>query len=965
MKKLSNISRKKFFLNIVIPTLLTQALFVILIFAVIIPNFKHNLIEAKKEMIMEIINSSICIADNYYQKAKNEEITFEEAKTQALKTIRSIRYGTANKDYIWITDDAPNMLMHPYRKDLIGKNLENFTDEKGNKMFVEMVKKIQENGEGYVDYMWQWMDDSTKIVPKISYVKEFPQWNWILGTGVYIEDVRNSIRSVINTLIIISLSIFIITSFLLILIARRNLKVERQRNIIEDNLKESNEKYKALVEASADGTMMFVDNKCIFSNKKIEEIIDCSEPDKITPELEKYIADDYQQDIQRIRDFINNSETSLRLETKIINKDNNLINTLIALSKINISGSNGIIIIIKDITPDPESPALNIILSDIMSNISKELDIGIFRATPKKRGSLTEVNKKMLDILKFESQNAINKLNILDLFEDASERRKFVSQLNQFGYINDYECKIRKGNGEVSILNINAVIVYDENNDIKSIDGFLTDMSYRSQFDKNNIILLTEYINQASLWDLQLSKLKTEKTLTCSPNTSIIQIIELMNFHSVNELIAENNGIYFIVSKQKIIDLLHKNPNIMNKDVSICNDISDIHINEDISVIETLLLMINNSKDSIIFDFDKNTKLIKIKDILRLVESNTTFLTKRLSNAESLQEIIRIHDLLPLYIKYFVNAGTDIKIITSTITNVSDKISQLIIPMAISRVGNPPCNFAFIALGSEGRSEQGLSTDQDNAIIYEDNENDTYHDYFLKLAEIINDLLNTAGYKLCPGEIMANNPKWNQPLSVWKKYFKNWISVPEPQNLIDSAIFFDFRFIYGDSNLISDLREHINGLIKQHPAFIKQNAILTINYKLPLGMFGKIQTEITNEKQEHFNLKNAIRLIVNMVRLYAMDYSVNETNTLKRLELLSSKSNIDHSFYLEIKYCFKFLMELQLKYQAENISKGLQATNYLDLSLLTDIELNNLKNVLSSISGFQSKVKYDYRISNA
>ncbi len=965
MKKLSNINRKKFFLNIVIPTLLTQALFVILIFALIIPNFRHNLIEAKKEMIMEIINTSICIADNYYLKAEDGDITFEEAKLRAADAIKSIRYGTANKDYVWITDEAPNMIMHPYRKDLIGKNLEIFTDEKGNRMFLEMVQKAEKYGEGYVDYMWQWMDDSTKIVPKISYIKEYPRWNWIFGTGVYIEDVRSSIRNVINSLIATSFGIFIITSFLMVLIVRRNLKVERQRTTAEESLKESNEKYKALVEASRDGTMMFIDKKCIFRNKKIDDIIDCNESDNLTPALENIISDKSGEDTERIRNFFMSSEETLRLETRIISKNNSIINVLIAFSKIYFSGSNGIIVIIKDLTPDPESPAINLIISDIMTNISRDLNIGIFRATPGKKGSLTEVNQKFIDILKYDSQNAVNKLNIFNLFDDTFERRKFISYLNANGFINDFECKIRKGDGSVAVLNVNAVVVEDENKETVYIDGFITDYTFKHKFDEDKNYLLTEFINQSSLWDIPLSELKTSETISCSSGSTIKQAIELMDFHSTNELISESNDIKFIISKDKFANLLQKYGNILDKKVIVCTEIPDIVINENLSVIECLFSMIKYNKDYLIYYFNNSSKIIRIYDILRLLESNTALLKKKLSDAGSFDEIIRLHDLLPLYIKYFVSAGTDIKIITGTITEVSDKISELIIPMAISQAGVPPCRFAFIALGSEGRAEQGLATDQDNAIIYEDIKNSDHKDYFLNLANIINYLLNTAGYKLCEGEIMANNPKWNQPLSVWKKYFRKWITVPEPQNLIDSAIFFDFRIIYGDEHFVEDLRSYINELIKQNPVFIKQTAILTVNYKLPLGMFGKIQTEINKEKHESFNLKNAIRLIVNTVRLYAMDYSINETNTLKRLELLAANKNIDGSFYREIRYCFEFLMGLQLKYQSENFSDGLSVGNYLDLSILTEAELNNLKNVLGSITTFQTKVKYDYRVTTS
>ena len=311
MKNPKIISKRKFFINVIVPTLITQILFVVLIFLVIIPNFNHNLIEAKKEMISEIINSAVCIADQNFQEAKAGKCSIEDAKLNAIATIRSIRYGTANKDYIWITDNVPNMIMHPYRSDLNGKNVENFRDPNGTKMFSEMRKIAERYGKGFVDYKWQWMDDSSKIVPKISFVREYKNFNWIIGTGVYIEDVRNSINSVINSLIITSLVIFVLISGLLFIIARRNFKVEKLRSIAEQSLHESHEKYKALVEASSDGTLMFIEDNCIFTNSKICDLINCNQKDKIKPNLMGIIVSDDVENQRKIENFLLNSESVL------------------------------------------------------------------------------------------------------------------------------------------------------------------------------------------------------------------------------------------------------------------------------------------------------------------------------------------------------------------------------------------------------------------------------------------------------------------------------------------------------------------------------------------------------------------------------------------------------------------------------------------------------------------------------
>ena len=965
MKKAININKKKFFLNIVLPTLLAEALFVGLIFAVIIPYFNHNLIEAKKEMILEIINTSICIADKNYKDAFEGKVTWDYARQNALNTIESIRYGTANKDYIWITDLEPKMLMHPYRKDLIGQNVENFTDLNGKKMFSEMVRKVKQNGEGYVDYNWQWMDDSTKIVPKISYIKEYKNWNWILGTGVYIEDVRNSISRVIKSMLWISLGIFVLISFLLALTAKQNLKVERERKLAAEGLKESNEKYKALVEASNDGTLMFMNDTCIFKNKKICELIDCTDTGIIKANLEGIISPDLKQDIKSLSNFLISDEDSLRIETQINDKNANPVNVLITLSKVSFSGDKGLIIIIKDLSWNTEDPLHDFVMNEIVANVAGGLNIGIFRAIGGRKGRITEINKNFLQLLGYKSVEEISSVQLFNTFEDSIERREFITILYTNRFVKDFPCRILKKDNSIAELLVSAVIVEADESSIEYIDGMIVDYSQKKQIDEQKDELLSQLMSQTAIWSMPVSSLELYDIPVCSPDVNVETALELMNFYSTDVLIAkcENPFLHFIISKEKILEHLTQSEFGLKDSINFANSIPDEVLNPNTTTMDCLVKMSTKNSNYALINHLDNIKLFKFDSLKKLLNSSSEFLFERLKSTERISEIREIHNELPLYIRNFVKTGSDINIITRTITGVSDIISQRIITNAISQCGEPPCRFAFIALGSEGRSEQGLSTDQDNAIIFENiyDERKTHvEEYFLKLGGIINDLLNQAGYKLCQGEIMANNPRWNQSLSVWKQYFKNWISLPEPQNLIDSSIFFDFRCIYGDNSLCDNLRNYIHTSISTSPAFLSQVAIMSVNYKIPVGMFGKIQTENKDDQTGTFNLKNAIRLLVNIVRLYAMNHSINETNTLKRLESLYRNNNISLSFYREFSYCFRYLMNVQFQYQINCISQGIPANNYIDLSQLTTTELNNFKNVLSNISTFQSKIKYDF-----
>jgi len=969
MKKIRIVNRKKFFFNIIIPTFMTAIMFIILIFAIIMPYFRHHLIEAKKEMIKEIVNSAMCIADMYYLEAQEGKITFEEAQNLTINTLESIRYGTDNKDYLWITDDVPILIMHPYKANLIGKNVAEYKDPNGKRMFSEMVSVATKSSEGYVDYMWQWMDDSTRIVPKISYIKQNDNWNWIIGTGVYIEDIRISIRTAINNLIWTSLGIFLVVSFLLTIIVKRNLMVERKRSLAEQSLKESNEKYKTLVEASSDGTLMFINGECIFANKKVHELFDGNLIEFINPTLDSIVDKTRVDDIMIIKEFLANNKESIRLETKIIGLGNISKNVLLSYSKISFSGTEAIIVTIKDLTIDNFSDEYNAELIETFKSITEKLDIGVFRAANDRKGTIIALNENLLKTLGYEDFEDISKVGMFTLFDDSQERKEFLSSLNSKGQVKEFLCRVRRKDGNISQFLVNAVFVRRIDNTIEFIDGITVDYSLSKKNEYLQEELLATLMNFASIWDMPVESLTAQDIPICKENITIAKALELMNFYKTEVLVASisNHNIINYISKNQIIN------SIISSEFSIENSISDYLQNPDeihtksSTIFDIIIYMLRSRSNFTLVRFDEEVKIIYLYDLIQIFNSNTKFLTNRLKLTTAMEDLILIHDELPIYITNYVKVGTDITIITNTITAVSDTISKLIIDKAISQCGTPPCKFAFIALGSEGRSEQGLTTDQDNAIIFEDVEESDFQrvfTYFQDLAEIVNILLDKAGYKLCIGDIMAKNPKWCQPLLIWKNYFNNWIKVPNPQSLLDSSIFFDFRCIYGENELADNLREHIKLAIKQNPAFLNQHAIMTINYKLPVSIFGKIQTESKEEQSNVFNLKNAIRLLVNMVRLYAMKHSISETNTLKRLQALYDKNFISQSHYREVEYCFKFLMNMQFQEQTKKYLRGTQIDNFLDLSVLSPTKLSNLKNVLGSTAQFQSKVKYDFGVSD-
>lgn len=181
------------FLQVALPPLLSILLFIVIIFRVLFPAMEEMVYERERDMIRNLTFSVWSLLDYYHQRELSGELTREDAQQRIKDRIRMIRYGRDMKDYFWINDLHPRMIMHPYRTDLDGQDLSNYTDPQGNRLFVEFVEIVQARDEGFAEYLWDKQDETGRIVPKLSYVKLFRPWGWIIGTGVYIEDIQADI----------------------------------------------------------------------------------------------------------------------------------------------------------------------------------------------------------------------------------------------------------------------------------------------------------------------------------------------------------------------------------------------------------------------------------------------------------------------------------------------------------------------------------------------------------------------------------------------------------------------------------------------------------------------------------------------------------------------------------------------------------------------------------------------------
>jgi CBS domain-containing protein len=390
-----------------------------------------------------------------------------------------------------------------------------------------------------------------------------------------------------------------------------------------------------------------------------------------------------------------------------------------------------------------------------------------------------------------------------------------------------------------------------------------------------------------------------------------------------------------------------------------------VYIRDNNSVFDAINICHSNSINHPVVrnEVDKITGILRIDDIYRLLKDSLSFFIKDVRKSESKEELKQHYKKLQRLIKPLIKSDIFVKYITNITSAFSDAVTKRIIELTISEIGNPPADFSFINLGSEGRKEETLFTDQDNAIIYEDaskgNES-SVNDYFNTLGERVCDSLNYTGYSFCKGNIMAKNQQWCQPFSVWEKYFAGWITTPEPKNLMDATIFFDFRSIYGDEEITCRLRNTINSLINKHSLFLYHLAHNTANLKPTHISSGNI---ISDKNADLIDLKNAVQPLIMFVRTYSLQNKVLCTNTLDRLNELKAKHIISANTADEITFAYNYLMKLRLKNQIELSDNNQPMSNRFNSKKLIDFELAILKKVLSLIPSYQNKIIIDFRIS--
>ncbi|MDD2386751.1 MAG: cache domain-containing protein [Bacteroidales bacterium] len=963
MDKLLRKARTKFFLNIVLPSILAVILFVVSLFFIVIPLFENAMLDRKREMIAELTNTATSILEKYHNDEKAGLISTEEAQQTAISRIEYLRYGEENKDYFWITDMQPKMIVHPYRPDLNGKDLSNFEDSHGKKIFVECVKVVINSQHGYLEYMWQWKDDPSYIVPKLSYVKAFKPWGWIVGTGIYIEDVKAEIAGLTKRFIILSFIISALIILILFYIGRHSFNIERKRIAAEIELDRSRQKYRSLVDASTEGLIMLIDKQISYVNpvfeklsgfnfaeillKKIEELIE------IPTSISKQIT----SDIKNIR--------NLTIETKILSNKEEL-HAVVDINYVDYYGKDALIFSVKDASLDKLVREELIYSREKFQTLMDKLNQGIFRTSMDTKGQFLEANQTALRIFGYNSFDEIKDSYILDFFVERQDKKTFRQNLLKQGFIKNQLVKLSKKSGEHIFAAVSLIVVYS-GNEPKFCDGIIQDISTQTS-PKTEVDNITKDYSSFMQYLFSPLNIIATKALTCNFDVSLYQLAARMNKASsgfvlitaesgeiigyISDKIIRERAIIGANGEQQVYNFMSSPVEYMDNDSTIFDAINYYNLNPASDV-----LIIKNEIGNV-------AGIVNKEDLLFIYDFLPVKLLSSVAYSDDISDMKNIHDKYILSLLPLIDVGTEADLIFHNLSFISDLICRNLIEKGQEILGQAPAKFVFISLGSEGRREQTLNTDQDNAIVYADVPNDQKNEvkeYFDKLAAYVCDALDDVGYEFCRGGIMAKNPEYCQPVSVWKQYFNKWINTGTGKDLLDISVFFDCRAIYGETSFVTNLQEYVGGLTKQNPAYLLLLAQSNIRLKPQVGFWGNILLETAGAPPETVNIKEAIMPITNFARIYALKNNIREVSTIKRLAKLRDADVLTISSYDNITQAYKYLQMMRLKRQAVLIKKGINPDNLINTKHLSELDKTIIKKVLANINTMLSKLSFDFK----
>lgn len=448
--------------------------------------------------------------------------------------------------------------------------------------------------------------------------------------------------------------------------------------------------------------------------------------------------------------------------------------------------------------------------------------------------------------------------------------------------------------------------------------------------------------------------------ISCAPQTTLREVLEIMSKKRIGSMlvISELGEPVGILTRSNIIS------RITLPQISLDRPISDVMIqpvhtlNADHSAQDAAMLMsrygvrhLPVTQDGVAIGIVSEHDLFEIqKQSLRNVSSSI----RAAQDIDALK--ISAKDIRKLA-RNLMGQGLQAQQLTELISHLNDILTERILEIKANEHNIELSTLCWVSLGSEGRGEQTIATDQDNAFILPNGLDGEKREKVRTFAHEVNLALDACGYPLCRGGIMAGEAACCLTLDEWKSQFSRWIEHGSPEDLLNASIYFDFRALYGDTRLADELRSVIVKAAQSTPRFFKQMAVNALTRQVPLNWRGAIDTDADGM----IDLKlQAAAIVVDVARIYALANGIEVTNTCKRLAAIGSLLKIADNEYEACVSGFNFLQMLRLRVQIKDEIQT-ATPNRVKLTDLNDIDRRILRETFRIIRQLQQRMQMDYQ----
>jgi CBS domain-containing protein len=345
-------------------------------------------------------------------------------------------------------------------------------------------------------------------------------------------------------------------------------------------------------------------------------------------------------------------------------------------------------------------------------------------------------------------------------------------------------------------------------------------------------------------------------------------------------------------------------------------------------------------------------------DLLSHLSDTSYFIAHQVERATSPDALKEAGSRIPQFVRSLYERGVKPRYIARLVTDLNRRImGRLYRQMGTEDLVADAC---LIVMGSEGRGEQLLRTDQDNGIVFRGG---TPPPGFEKVSEEFPQALIELGYPPCPGNVMTSNPEWAKSQDAYRDNLRTWIYQPSSDGFMNLAIFFDATAVAGDQKLLADLKAYLFELIGGQDNVVRHFARAIQSFETPIGLFNRLVLEKTAPHTGRLDIKKGgIFPIVHGVRSLALEYRVSETNTIGRIQALSGRPPFEEGFTADLIEAFEFMSMIRLRAQIEAWEQGAATGNYVNPASLTKLERGLLQDSLKIVKQFKAMLGHHFKL---